>query len=69
MALTPDEEHHYDHRAEQLSLLSPEELKTLRSPSLYRPSVAARMASAQADGVRKPRRPEATPVQDELPFP
>jgi hypothetical protein len=69
MALTPDEEHHYDHRAEQLSLLSPEELKALRSPSLYRPSTAASIAFFQPTGVRKPRRPKDTPVQDELPFP
>jgi hypothetical protein len=62
------EEHHNDHRAEQLSLLSPEELKVLRSPSLNQPSTAARMASFQADGVRKPRRPKDIPVQDELPF-
>ena len=68
MALITDEEHHNDHRAEQLSLLSPEELKALRSP-LYRPSTAARMASSQTDGVRKPRRPKDSPVQDELPFP
>jgi hypothetical protein len=68
MALTPDEEHHYDHRAEQLSLLSPEELKALRSPSLYRPSTEARMASSRTNGIRKARRPKDGPVQDELPF-
>lgn len=69
MALPPDKEHHNDHRAEQLSLLSQEELKALRSPSLYRPSTAARMASSRTNGVGKPRRPKASPVQDELPFP
>jgi hypothetical protein len=68
MALTPDEEQHNDDRAEQLSLLSPEELKALRSPSLYRPSTAARVASSRTNGIHKPRRPKDGPVQDELPF-
>jgi hypothetical protein len=68
MALIPDEEHHNDHRAEQLSLLSPEELKALRSP-LDRPSKAAMTASSQTYRIRKPRRPKDSPVQDELPFP
>jgi hypothetical protein len=67
MALPSDEEHHNDHRAAQPSLLIPEELKALRSPSLYRPSTAARMASSQTDGVREPRRPKGGAVQDELP--
>jgi hypothetical protein len=69
MALTPDEEHHNDHRAEQLSLLSPEELKALRSTSLSRPSTAARVASSRTNGNRKLRHPKDSPVQDELPFP
>jgi hypothetical protein len=69
MALPPDEEHHNDDRAAQPSLLTPEELKALRSPSLDRSSTPARMASSQTDGVRKlRRRPKDGPVQDELPF-
>ena len=68
MAFTPGEEHHNDHGAEQLSLLSREELRALRAPSLYRPSTAATMASSRTNGVRKPPRPKGDPVQDELPF-
>ena len=56
-------------QAEQLTLLSLEELKALRSPSLYRPSTAATMGSSQTNGIRKSRRPKDGPVQDELPFP
>jgi len=66
MVLPPDKVHH--NQAEQLSLLSPEELRALRSPSLYRPSTAATMGSSRTNGIRKPRRPKDGPVQDELPF-
>ena len=67
MALTLDHEHHNDHRAEQLSLVSLEELETMRIPSLYRPSTAARMPSSHADGGRKARRPEGSAIQPRLP--
>jgi hypothetical protein len=67
MALIPNEEHHNDHRAEQLSLLSPEELKALRSP-LDRPSRAAMTASSQTYRIRKQPSPIGEAIQDELPF-
>jgi hypothetical protein len=64
MALTPGEKHHNDHRAEQLSLLSPKELESLRS---WAPA-AARTPSSQTDKVRKPLRSKADSIQDEFPF-
>ena len=67
MALPPDKEHHNDHRAKQLSLLSPEELAALRRSISPRPP-ARRTASSEAGGVSKPRGPKDGYVQDELPF-
>jgi hypothetical protein len=65
MAL-PTQEGHTD-QPEQLTLLSPEELAELRRSVPSQPS-AGRKASSEIRGVRKPRRPEDSAVQDELPF-
>jgi hypothetical protein len=65
MALQP--EHRAD-QAEQLTLLSPEELTELRH-SVSARVTARRTASSERKGGRKPRRSRDTPVQDELPFP
>jgi hypothetical protein len=66
MAL-PTSEDHTD-QAEQLTLLCPEELMELRRSVSSHPP-ARRTASSEVRGVRKPRRPKDSPVQDELPFP
>ena len=66
MAL-PTPEDHTD-QAEQLTLLSPEELTELQRSVSSQPP-ARRTASSEVRAVRKPRRPKDTPVQDELPFP
>jgi hypothetical protein len=66
MAL-PIPEDHAD-QAEQLTLLSPEELAELRR-SVSSQLPARRTASSEVRGVSKPRRPKDGPVQDELPFP
>jgi hypothetical protein len=66
MAL-PSPEDHTD-QAEQLTLLSPEELTELRRSLSSRPTVG-RTASSEVGGVHKPRLPKDSPVQDELPFP
>ena len=55
-------------QAEQLTLLSPEELTELRRFASYQPP-ARRPASSEGKGVSRPRRPKDCPVQDELPFP
>jgi hypothetical protein len=65
MAL-PSPEDHTD-QAEQLTLLSPEELTQLRCSVSSQPP-ARKPASSKGGGVRKPRSPKDGPVQDELPF-
>jgi len=65
MTLPPPEDH--TDQAEQLTLLNPEELMELRR-SVSSQSAARRTLSSQTDGVRKPRRPKDSAVQDELPF-
>jgi len=54
-------------QAEQLTLLSPEELTELRRSISSQPP-ARRKASSEGKGVSKPRRPKDGSVQDELPF-
>ena len=67
MVLMPDEAHHASDRAEQLSLLSSEELEALRSPSSSRmPLAAGKTPSCQSDGDPKPRRPKRGAIQDKL---
>jgi hypothetical protein len=67
MALSTPEDH--IDQAEQLTLLSPEELTELRRCSVSSQPPAMRTASSEVRGVRKPRRPKDSAVQDELPFP
>ena len=66
MALPSPEDH--NDQAEQLTLLSPEELTELRRSGSSQPP-AKKQATSKGGGVRKPRRPKDGPVQDELPFP
>jgi hypothetical protein len=66
MAL-PTPEDHTD-QAEQLTLLSLEELTELRRSVSSQPP-AKRTASSEVRGVNKPRRPKDGPVQVEPPFP
>jgi hypothetical protein len=63
----PQTEDHTD-QAEQLTLLSPEELAELQSPSLSQPPAAAGTLFSQIDRVHKPHRPRGGALQDELPF-
>jgi hypothetical protein len=66
MALVPAEEHHAD-RAEQLSLLSPEELAELQRPFASRPPPGDEIPSPETAGVRRASRPRGGAVQDKLP--
>jgi hypothetical protein len=66
MALPTPENH--TGQPEQLTLLSPEELTELRRSVSSQPP-ARKPASSKGGGVRKPRRPKDSPVQDELAFP
>jgi len=66
MAL-PTPEDHTD-QVEQLTLLSPEELKGLRRSVSSQPP-ARRTASSEIREVRTLCVPKDSPVQDELPFP
>jgi hypothetical protein len=54
-------------QAEQLTLLSPEQLIELRRSIPSQPPTG-RIAASDLRGVRKPRRPKDTSLQDELPF-
>jgi hypothetical protein len=66
MALPTPEDN--NDQAEQLTLLSPEELTELRRSVSSQPP-ARRTAPSEVRGIRKLRRPKDSPVQDELPFP
>ena len=66
MAFVTSENHNTD-QAEQLALLSPEELTELQRSVSSQPP--ARMTYfSDLRGIRKRRRPKDGPVQDELPF-
>jgi hypothetical protein len=67
MALPTSEDHNTD-QAEQPTLLSPGELTNLRRSVSSQPP-ARRTASSEVRGIREPRGPKDSPVQDELPFP
>jgi hypothetical protein len=67
MALVTSEDHNTD-QAEQLALLSPEELTELQRSVSSQPP-ARRTSFSELRGIRKPHRPKDGPVQDELPFP
>jgi hypothetical protein len=66
MALSTPEDH--IDQAEQLTLLSPEELTKLRRSVSSRPPTR-KTAPSEVRGARKLRRPKDSPVQGELPFP
>jgi hypothetical protein len=66
MAL-PTPKDHTD-QAEQLTLMSPEELAELQSPFLSEPPATAGTLFSQTDRVRKPRHPHGDALQDKLPF-
>jgi hypothetical protein len=67
MALPTSEDHNTD-QAEQLTLLSPEELTDLRRSVASQPP-PKKTASSEVRGICEPRGPKDSPVQDELPFP
>jgi hypothetical protein len=66
MALPKPEDHNTD-QAEQLSLLSSEELMELRRSVSSHPP-ARRTVSSEVRRVSRTRHPKDSPVQDELPF-
>lgn len=67
MTLTSDEEHRNSNCAEQLCLLSPQELRALESLLSLTPA-PMEVPSSKSDGSQKPRGPEGSATQDELPF-